>query len=59
MSLFMNCTFLGLEPESARGYGDWVCRTMAALEKGEKVETDNKYILEKMFGVVAGVDLRG
>ena len=56
MDLFRHCTFLGPEPESARGYGDWVCRTMDALEKGEKVETHNKYILEKMFGVVAGVD---
>jgi len=56
MDLFRHCTFLGPEPESARGYGDWVCSTMAALEKGEKVETHNKYILEKMFGVVVGVD---
>jgi len=56
MDLFRHCTFLGPEPESARGYGDWVCSTMAALEKGEKVETHNKYILEKMYGVVAGVD---
>merc|ERR1712142_138403 len=56
MDLFRHCTFLGPEPESARGYGDWVCATMAALEKGEMVETHNKYILEKMFGVVVGVD---
>ena len=59
MDLFRHCTFLGPEPESARGYGDWICRTMAAMEKGEKVETHNKYILEKMFGVVVGVDSIG
>eukprot|EP00092_Neocalanus_flemingeri_P033930 GFUD01036895.1.p1 GENE.GFUD01036895.1~~GFUD01036895.1.p1 ORF type:complete len:1307 (+),score=422.74 GFUD01036895.1:54-3974(+) len=56
MDLFRHCTFLGPEPESARGYGDWVCSTMAALEKGQKVEQHNKYILENMFGVVVGVD---
>jgi len=56
MDLFRHCTFLGHEPESARGYGDWVCSTLGSLEKGEKVEPHNKYILENMFGVAVGVD---
>merc|ERR1711952_612172 len=56
MDLFRHCTFLGPEPESARGYSDWVCATLASLERGERVEAHNKYILDKMHGVSVGVD---
>ena len=56
MDLFRHCTFLGPEPESARGYSDWVCSTIEAREAGHKVEPHNKYILDKMFGVSVGVD---
>ena len=56
MDLFRHCTFLGPEPESARGYGDWVCSTLQSLEDKVEVEPHNRYILDKMYGVSVGVD---
>ena len=56
MDLFRHCTFLGGEPESALGYGNWICSTMSDLEKGEKVESHNRYILEQMHGLAVAAD---
>ena len=56
MDLFRHCTFLGPEPESGRGYSDWVCGTLASLEKSEEVEAHNRYILRNMWGVSVGLD---
>ena len=56
MDLFRHCTFLGGEPESALGYGNWICSTLADLEKGEKVESHNRYILEQMHGLAVAAD---
>ena len=56
MDLFRHCTFLGLESESGRGYADWVCGTLASLERGEEVEAHNRYILHNMWGVRVGLD---
>ena len=56
MDLFRHCTFLGPEPESGRGYSDWVCGTLSSLEKREEVEAHNKYILRNMWGVSVGLD---
>ena len=56
MDIFRHCTFLGPEPESARGYSDWVCSSLESRERGERLEPHNKYILDKMHGVVVGVD---
>ena len=56
MDLFRHCTFLGPEPESGRGYSDWVCGTLTSLEKSEEVEAHNRYILRNMWGVSVGLD---
>ena len=56
MDLFRHCTFLGPETESGRGYGDWVCSTLQSMENREMIEPHNRYILDKMHGVVVGVD---
>ena len=56
MDIFRHCTFLGPEPESARGYSDWVCSSLQSQVRGERVEPHNKYILDKMHGVTVAVD---
>ena len=56
MDLFRHCTFLGPEPESGRGYSDWVCETLASLDRKEEVEAHNRYILRNMWGVSVGLD---
>jgi len=56
MDLFRHCTFLGGEVESARGYANWALSTIRDMDKGEKVESHNRYIIEKMFGLAAAAD---
>jgi len=56
MDLFRHCTFLGGELESARGYANWALSTIRDMDKNEKVESHNRYIIEKMFGLAVAAD---
>ncbi|XP_037295407.1 tetratricopeptide repeat protein 37 [Manduca sexta] len=55
MDLFRHASRLGYHPESALGYGDWVCRTLKNNKYNEDSELN--YVIEGLHAIPYATDL--